>query len=342
MKTVIYYFSATGNTARAVQAIAERLKAAGQDVSLQTVDVQTDPPREIPDLTMVAFPIWSWAAPHFILNFTRHLPRAKGAKAAVFSTCGGFGAQGIGEVERLLKRRGYTVVCSGEAAYPDNWVLAVDPPTGEELNTALAEGDGGVQLFINNCLSESPAKYRCAFLHKLWSWPISRLFRMFGRRFLGKIFIADATCTSCGICARDCPVQAIRLSGSPAAPRWNASCAACYRCINLCPVQAIQISIPLMIVHLGLNLVLTILCLGSIGWIHRQLPPMVGLAQWGMAVVIALAVLVTLSVLQLTALDRWVHGLATRLSLRGFFLRSYTRSFGRYRAPGFRPGSSPD
>lgn len=118
MKAVIHFFSGTGNTARAVQAIAARLEAAGFEVARQTIAGRAEPPTEIPDLTVVAFPIWAWAAPHFVRAYARRLPRAAGARAAVFATCGGFGAQGVGEMERILRRRGYRIACSGEALYP--------------------------------------------------------------------------------------------------------------------------------------------------------------------------------------------------------------------------------
>lgn len=335
MKATIYYFSATGNTARAVQAVADRLSAAGHEVSQQVIAGHATPLPEIPDLTLIAFPIWSWAAPHFVLEHVRRLPKAKGARAAVLATCGGFGAQGIGEVERRLRRRGYRVDCSGEAAYPDNWTLAVQPPTGEALAQALAKGDGLVRQFADNLLSDRPTTFHCAFGHKVWSWPIALLFRSFGRRFMGKFFVADDRCTSCGLCAANCPVRAIRMEGAPSRPRWNASCAACYRCINLCPVQAIQISVPLLAIHLGLNLALTVGWFFWVGWLHRQGLPLPGAAGFGLAVVLALALFIALTVLQLTAVDGLLRWLAARPALCGFFLRSYTKSFGRHRAPGF-------
>jgi len=339
MKTILHYFSATGNTARAVKAIADRLASAGHEVSCPVVDGRAAPSQEIPDLTILAFPIWSWAAPHFVLEYARRLPKAKGARAAVFATCGGFGAQGVGEVARVLRRRGYNVVCSGEVVYPDNWTMAQNPPTGDALAQALAKGDGKVAEFAANLLSDHPTTFHCAFIHKVWSWTIAILFRLFGRRFLGKTFVADAQCTSCGLCASACPVQAIQMTGTPKIPRWNASCAACYRCINLCPAKAIQISVPLMVFHLGLNLALTILCLGSIGWIHRQLPPLPGAVGTVLAALIAIAVLAIVTMLQLTAVDGWLSRLATRPPLRGFFTRNYTHAFGRYRAPGFQIGA---
>lgn len=45
----------------------------------------------------------------------------------------------------------------------------------------------------------------------------------------------------CGNCARDCPEEAIDLSGSHPAVRGGA-CTACGRCVTACPVQAIHLS----------------------------------------------------------------------------------------------------
>ena len=181
--------------------------------------------------------------------------------------------------------------------------------------------------------------FRCALIHKLWSWPIALLFRSFGRRFMGKAFVADDRCTACGLCATACPVKVIRMEGAPARPRWNASCASCYRCINLCPAQAIQVSAALFGIHMVLNLAITVGCLASISWLHRQLPPLPGMVSWGGAAAFALAVLAFLTMLQLTAVDGLLHGLANGKPLRRFFLISHTRAFRRYRAPGFQPGN---
>lgn len=340
MKIVIHYFSATGNTARAVQLLAARWGAAGHEVALRAIDGRAPPPPEIPDLTVLAFPILSWAAPHFVLDFTRSLPKAPGARAAVLATCGGFGAQGVPEMARVLRRRGYRVVASGEARYPDNWTLAQRPPAGEKLAQALTTGDAETIQFANSIFSPDPAVFRCARVHRLWSRPIALLFRSFGRRFLGKAFIADGSCTACGRCAAICPVRAIRMEGEPARPRWSAGCAACYRCINLCPVQSIQISVPLLAIHLGLNLAVTVGWFFWVARLYRQVVPLPGAAGFGLAAVWAVAIYAVLTLLQLTAGDAALQFLAARTPLRGFFRKNYTQAFGRYRAPGFNPGSN--
>jgi Pyruvate/2-oxoacid:ferredoxin oxidoreductase delta subunit len=337
MKAVLHFFSGTGNTARAVAILAARLEAAGWDVARAAIAGGVEPPAGIPDLTAVAFPIWAWAPPQFVLEYVRRLPEGQGAPAAVLATCGAFGAQGVGEMERALRRRGYDVVASGEAVYPDNFLLAVDPPTGIPLDEVLAAGDETTMVFATTIVLGAPTRMACAWGHVLWSWPVARLFRICGRRFLGKFFVADDRCTSCGQCAVACPVQAIRMAGAPARPRWGANCAGCYRCIHLCPAQAIQVSMARLAIHLGVNLALAVGWVGAIGGLRERWAALGGGAAWGLAIATATAAFAALMVLQLTALDGLLREFETRPALRRFFAASYTTSFGRYRAPGFRP-----
>jgi formate hydrogenlyase subunit 6/NADH:ubiquinone oxidoreductase subunit I len=43
-------------------------------------------------------------------------------------------------------------------------------------------------------------------------------------------------CTTCGLCAETCPVEAVTLSPYP---EFGPNCIHCYNCVRLCPEQAI-------------------------------------------------------------------------------------------------------
>ena len=128
-------------------------------------------------------------------------------------------------------------------------------------------------------------------------------------------------------------MRAIRMEGAPARPRWGANCAGCFRCINLCPARAIQISVLRLAIHLGVNLGLTV------GWVWVMVAGRARLPV-AAAAAAATAAFAALTALQLTALDGLLGALERRPALRRLCAASYTKSFGRYRAPGFRPEKS--
>jgi len=71
------------------------------------------------------------------------------------------------------------------------------------------------------------------------------VFALFGRAFVehgrtrDRLFTAEPTCTSCGICAHVCPVENVRLVEGR--PKWLGHCEQCFACIHFCPVAAIQV-----------------------------------------------------------------------------------------------------
>jgi len=72
---------------------------------------------------------------------------------------------------------------------------------------------------------------------------------LFGRFYLGKLMFATDRCTGCGLCALQCPVDAIRMWGQrKPRPYWTFSCESCMRCLAYCPEQAIEASHSLAVV----------------------------------------------------------------------------------------------
>lgn len=56
---------------------------------------------------------------------------------------------------------------------------------------------------------------------------------------------AGPNCTACGICAENCPVQAITIVGSRARTDLE-RCIRCFCCHELCPEDAVQLRLPLL------------------------------------------------------------------------------------------------
>lgn len=247
---LVAWFSGTGNTRAAAELVAEELAAAGRTARLLNMEVTAASDAFEANAAgsdarlVILFPVYSWAPPGLILRWVRRLPRpAHGAQAAILAVDGGGGYGAAGHMRRVLARRGWDVTASMRAGFPENWteMIPTDPPEEEPLRRE--EGRTAAREFARRIIAGERYHYRAPVGPATVGAAIGGLFRLFGRRLLGQFFIADKRCTTCRLCARTCPVAAIRIARRPhARPSWHVRCESCNRCINLCPENAIGTS----------------------------------------------------------------------------------------------------
>jgi ferredoxin len=246
MKAIAYYFSATGNTARAMAAIKESLEAEGGSLELRELKAGAPRPSDLGgfDLLILSFPVLGFGAPRFVRAFAKGLRAPLGGmRAAVLAVDGGGGGKSPDRIARILRRRGFRTNQCARASYPDNWTQIMPCSVPEaELGVVTDKGDAKARAFGQ------------AFIHGerldnsgpslgVFEAPVNLMFRTMGRRFLGKLFVADRDCDACGLCARLCPANTIVIGKSAKAkPYWRMNCENCNRCINICPKQAINTS----------------------------------------------------------------------------------------------------
>jgi Pyruvate/2-oxoacid:ferredoxin oxidoreductase delta subunit/menaquinone-dependent protoporphyrinogen IX oxidase len=343
--TLIHYFTGTGNTAIAVRLISEKLKSAGHEVSTVQVRFGVVPPTGTFDFHIVAFPVLSWAPPVMMSRYLKMLPRLNGTKVAILAINGallsngkliaGYTGQALEEAEKILRRKKMDVFLTGNASFPDNWTQMTNPCDEEGLKVIIPQGETQVHGFADNFLSEKRELYRCGTFNTAWSWLVAKGFGKIGRRILGTFYIADEKCTSCAICAKTCPAQTIVMEKK--FPRWKTRCEDCNRCINICPEKAIQVSLPMMVIQITLNLILSVWFIKGV--LDYASLIIVGLPWLKVLVDIPLVILAIYLAawVTLVPLDFVFHQLIKRSSIRHYFTKSFTKSFRRYAAPGFKP-----
>ncbi len=75
---------------------------------------------------------------------------------------------------------------------------------------------------------------------------------------MGKLFFADRDCNGCGLCAKTCPNDAIKMIGTDhPRPFWTHACEACIRCMAYCQRRAVQVSQPWTVLLIYLSTLLT-------------------------------------------------------------------------------------
>lgn len=229
---MIYYFSGTGNSKHA----AEKIASALNDSAVNVVDVIKNKTFGSCDdeITGFVFPVYFWGLPEIIKRFAA-MPEVKNALGKyVFAviTCGA----DTGTADKMLEKKlGRKLDYSFSLKMPDNYVVMYDPCEKEKAKKYLRHADKELEIICKDVEEREKAR-KGSTNGKLKSAFVSLFYDPFRKT---KKFFADEKCISCGICAKNCPDNAIEMQNGK--PVWvKAECQHCTACINCCPKESIQ------------------------------------------------------------------------------------------------------
>lgn len=342
-RTIVLYYSGTGNSRRVAAWIADAAREAGSDTLLSPLrpTLPEDGTRwDTGGLLVLALPTHGFTAPWAVLGFTLRLPRADGTHAAVIATRGALkfgpvftpGFEGTAALlpALILAAKGYRVRGTAAVDMPSNWT-ALHPSLPAGAIEAIVARARTKTANLAAGLSSGrhwPSTW-FAWLLSLLLLPISVLYLGIGRFFLAKLFLASDRCTGCAICAAHCPQSAIemRATATGQRPFWTLRCESCMRCMAFCPEKAVEAS---QILGIVAYLIARAVPLAAVlAWSRARVPALAcltGIPSWIIISIIALGVLVTLYpvVHQLLALEsmKWLLAHTT-----------LTRFYRRYREP---------
>jgi ferredoxin len=205
--------------------------------------------------------------------------------------------------------------------YPANITQIANTMAPDDQERLFQQSDGQVKAIANRLILGDAYRKPCPFAVRCWAIPFGMLYRWFGRRGLGKLYVADQTCTHCGLCAQSCPAEAIRMRKG--FPRWTLECQGCQRCINICPSHSIQTSV--------VRLAALIASIPLSFWLTRNRGKQRSSILWVSIFSFLLLLLADL------AIDRMERNPTARAVLG----KSFTQGYRRYREPHFRPPLDP-
>ena len=243
MNINIYYFSGTGNTSWVVQCLSNKLTELGNEVqalSCENLDLSTDDLDSV-DIIGIAFPIYASFAPRNFQQFLLQLPKTTQKPLFAISTVGYIGGDVTWYTTEKLKEKGYipflfsNIIMGNNLHLPRLSPLPVTPynkmkhrlKKAEDKITKLAQ-------LINN-----------KAIYKEGISVFGRLFGITQRAIAAKFessafkgFYVDKSCTDCGLCIKNCPINNIIVKENKITFLEN--CILCTRCYNFCPAKSIQ------------------------------------------------------------------------------------------------------
>ena len=235
MKSIIIYFSLTGNTKKVAQAIHKGMSQLVEQCDIATIN-EVDI-RHLADYDLIGLgsPVWGGVPPHIQL-FINSLPPLQGKHAFAFCTHGALPDKFAPAAVRLLAKIGLTVIAVG------NWYGSVNLPSlpkpyltdGHPDAIDLKEAEHFGREMVDLSLRISAGETKLIPPEPTIQTPVKspRLLRP-------KLNIQKCRYPECRLCIDNCPMNAIDLSVSP--PVFANSCRPCYFCEMICPEGAIEV-----------------------------------------------------------------------------------------------------
>ncbi len=238
MKTVIYYFSGTGNSL----AVAKKIAATLGDCEIVPVASLQDTPGEITpagERVGIVCPVYFTGVPMMVAEFVGRLDYSRVRYTFAIVTFGGSGSgPALRQLDKLIRKQHGRGLDAGFAVkMPGNYILMYGSPTGTKQVDLLESADNevmGIIPIIGRCEHRDiPGAFPGRLFHAVaYPW-----FTTHARKKARKFTVTSA-CTSCGSCVKVCPTGNIDLvQGKPV---WKDRCEVCCGCIHLCPAGAIQ------------------------------------------------------------------------------------------------------
>ncbi|GHU90411.1 iron-sulfur protein [Clostridia bacterium] len=227
-KNIIFYFSGTGNSLFAARTVAAALDGA------ELAPVADGFGANLSGCERIGFvyPVYFGGVPLVVKNFAESLDIPENAYLFAIATCGGSAWNGLTEMNALLSAKGRGLDFGALLSMGGNYILMYGKPEKADSSNAQAEKELlGIAASVRD-----KAKRPCGKPS-----PIMLLFTGLFRRNVNKTalkYTVRDDCTSCGLCAKICPVQNIELKNG--VPLFGKKCEQCMACIQWCPQKAIN------------------------------------------------------------------------------------------------------
>lgn len=234
MKSVIYWFSGTGNSLSVADDLA---KALGADlipiVRMVNGNVVSA------DRIGVVFPVYAFGLPIIVRRFLKRTLFDKSKYIYTVATMGGLAGAAHHEAREALSGQGVKLAAGWSIAMPGNYPVMSSPPPDAKQESLFAKAQQRIAEIADSVQSGRTGIYEDTALPLrlvLGKWLHSLGISRFPDA--DSQYVAGANCTHCGLCAKVCPVANIRIVDGK--PIWLHHCEQCMACLQWCPVQAIE------------------------------------------------------------------------------------------------------
>ena len=238
-KLKLVYFSPTGTSKRAAEAIAKGLGIEFECIDLTYPDAETQKHIfESDDLAVIAVPVYSGRIPYTAVNRLKNV-KGRQSPAVIIVVYGNRAFEdSLIELKDITLKQGFQPIAGaafiGEHSFDTSETpIATGRPDEADLDKAETFGE---QVKAKLILDDAPALvvpgHRPYRENSDWNKPLEE------REKVEPLSpeTNPETCTLCGLCAQVCPTAAVTVTDSVKTVKTE--CTACTACVKICPTGA--------------------------------------------------------------------------------------------------------
>ena len=235
-KTIIYYFSGTGNNLWLAMKLREQLGEAVIE-PIHKLQMEKSIPKEY-EWVVFCVPSYYSHIPAFVKECMDGVTFASHQKVAGIVGCGGNRGMAIQDLRQCVEDAGHHVQIEAMIMMPGGYILSYGafPKSYQKLCFSLAERKlkriAGKMKADDVALLAKPG----LFYRKKDEARLQAAMAQFAE--IGRSYTVSEDCVGCGTCVKVCPVHNISIEQGKAA--FGDSCAQCMACIQWCPKKAID------------------------------------------------------------------------------------------------------
>ncbi|WP_430882514.1 EFR1 family ferrodoxin [Fusibacter sp. JL216-2] len=230
---VFYYFTGSGNTLKAMDAVKKVFEY--NNIAVRALKIEESGGLETieEDILGLFFPVAIQSTFPLVWDFIYELPNVQSKKVFMLDTMEQFSGGIVGPVKKVLKEKGYECIGAMELKMGSSMQVkttdleAIEKKNHDALELARQYAENLIlgkthwpRVPILSDLMRGISKDR-----KIWTTTSKNL------------EIQHANCIRCGLCIKKCPVNALSLPSNKVVLDHNV-CNVCMRCTHICPKDA--------------------------------------------------------------------------------------------------------